>query len=71
MVVEGETGTLVPAGELIPLLAAVRSLVCDAALRRRLGAAGRARIASQFGVQRMVAGTAAVYEEILSSGGRS
>lgn len=66
LVAEGETGHLVARGELVPLLNAVRPLVKDGALRRRLGEAGRARIAAEFSVERMVAATTAVYGEVLS-----
>lgn len=65
VVAEGVTGRVVPPGRLVPLLEASRPLVRDAALRRRMGEAGRARIASEFGVERMVAATRAVYEEVL------
>ena len=42
-VVDGETGTLVPVGDREALAAALQRLAADALLRRRLGAAGRAR----------------------------
>ena len=42
-VVDGETGLLVPRGQSAPLAAALRRLVGDEALRRRMGAAGRQR----------------------------
>ena len=45
-VVPGETGLLVPPGEVTALAAALRRLVADAALRQRMGEAGRARAVS-------------------------
>jgi glycosyltransferase involved in cell wall biosynthesis len=48
MVIEGETGLLVPAGSAPALAAALRTLATDAALRARMGAAGRARAADLY-----------------------
>jgi len=45
---EGETGLLVEPGDPAELAAALRRLVADASLRRRLGAAGRARAEQAF-----------------------
>lgn len=42
MIVSGETGLLVPAGDVAGLAAALEMLVADAALRERLGAAAQA-----------------------------
>jgi glycosyltransferase involved in cell wall biosynthesis len=44
LVRDGETGLVVPAGDPVPLAAAISSLARDPELRRRLGAAGRAEI---------------------------
>jgi glycosyltransferase involved in cell wall biosynthesis len=48
LVVDGETGILVPPGETRALAAALGRLVGDRELRRRLGAAGRARAEALF-----------------------
>ncbi|MDE3132209.1 MAG: glycosyltransferase [Acidobacteriota bacterium] len=42
---DGVEGRLVPPGEAEPLASALRELLCDAQLRRRLGAAARDRVA--------------------------
>jgi len=48
LVVEGQTGLLVPPGEVTPLAAALERLAGDAALRARLGEAGRTRALARF-----------------------
>lgn len=48
IVVEGETGFLVPPGDPQSLAGAIESLLDDSDLRRRLGAAGRDRVAQRF-----------------------
>ena len=48
LVVPGETGLLVPSGEVQPLAAALERLAGDASLRARLGAAGRERALARF-----------------------
>ena len=45
---DGETGTLVPPGDLAALRSAIERLLADEPLRRRLGAAGRARAATVY-----------------------
>jgi len=47
-VVDGETGTLVPAGQVAPLAEAIAAYLRDPALRARHGAAGRARVLRDF-----------------------
>ena len=50
-VVDGETGILVDPGDPKPLAAALKRLTGDPALRRRLGAAGRARAEERFDLE--------------------
>jgi glycosyltransferase involved in cell wall biosynthesis len=62
MVVDGETGLLVPPGDARALRAAIDRLLADADLRRRLGAAGRERIASLSSWERVIDDTLAAYD---------
>lgn len=68
IIVEGETGFVVPVGEPGPLAERMAQLLRDDRLRTRLGAAGTARIREKFTVPAMIAGTVAVYERALTSG---
>ena len=61
----GETGLLVPAADSEALARALERLVADGALRRRLGAAGRARARSLFDVERYRAAYAELYRREL------
>jgi glycosyltransferase involved in cell wall biosynthesis len=61
IVVDRETGVLVPPGDVDGLCGALQRLLADAALRRAMGEAGRARLESDFSVQRMIDATLAVY----------
>ena len=65
VVVEGRTGLLVPPSDDRALADAMLALARDPALRARLGAAGRERVAAAFGLERMVDETLAVYAEVL------
>jgi glycosyltransferase involved in cell wall biosynthesis len=49
-VVDGETGFVVPPGDLRALTDRLRGLLSDRALARRMGAAGRARVLAEFGL---------------------
>jgi glycosyltransferase involved in cell wall biosynthesis len=62
-VVPGTTGLLVEPGEPQPLAAAVVRLLKDAGLRRAYGEAGRKRVSELFGVDRLVDGTLAAYDQ--------
>src|SRR5438093_6658966 len=54
-VIDGQTGFLVPVGDVTGLTRSIRDLVRDPALAHRLGAAGRARAEAHFGAEAMVA----------------
>jgi glycosyltransferase involved in cell wall biosynthesis len=66
IVQDGETGLLVPPHDERALAEAILTLLRDPSLRSRLARAGRARAVNEFSVDRLVAGTAAVYERWLS-----
>jgi glycosyltransferase involved in cell wall biosynthesis len=62
---DGETGLLVPAADAEAVARALERLVVDGALRRRLGAAGRARALSLFDVPRYRAAYGELYRRDL------
>lgn len=66
VVQDGRTGLVVPP-EVGPLAEAVRSLVLDGELRRRLGHAAVDRAKREFGAARLVADIDAIYRELIPS----
>ncbi len=66
LVVDGTTGILVPPSDADGLRNALEQLLRDPDQRRRLGQAGRARIASEFTDERMVARMESLYEDLLA-----
>jgi glycosyltransferase involved in cell wall biosynthesis len=64
IVEDGVNGLLVPPRDHHALSEAIVRALKDPALRRRMGDAGFARVNERFTVDRMVAGTAAVYERV-------
>ena len=67
---DGETGLLVPHGDVPALAAALESLLGDADLRRRLGEGGRALMRREFSIDAMVEGNLSLYREILDGQSR-
>jgi glycosyltransferase involved in cell wall biosynthesis len=65
LVVHGETGFLVPVGDRAGLARCAYKILEDRELGGRLGEAGRRRILSEFNVEKMVGGHAALYRELL------
>jgi glycosyltransferase involved in cell wall biosynthesis len=68
-VIDGESGLLVPVGDEAAFAGALLKLALDPALRERLGSAAWERAASVFGMDRFVAETAALYEELAARKG--
>ncbi len=66
VVVDGETGLLVPPRDARALAAAIVTLLQDPAARERMGRAGLARVGERFSAERMVRETLAVYELVVS-----
>lgn len=66
---DGINGLLVPPGDVEALAGAVRTLLRDRALARRMGLAGRALMQQEFSLDAMVEGNLAVYREVLAEGG--
>ncbi|MDX6642403.1 MAG: hypothetical protein QOD76_365 [Solirubrobacteraceae bacterium] len=62
-----DTGVLVPAHDPEALAHALASLLKDSARRRHMAAASRTRHSERFGIQRMVAETAALYDDVLGA----
>ncbi len=65
-VVDGETGFLIPRGDINTLRDRLQRLVLDPALRERMGRAGRARFEAHFTLDRMLEQTWEVYQQVLS-----
>jgi len=62
VVVDGRTGLLVPPRDHEAMADAIVALLRDEALRKRMGAAGQARVREQFSAERMVQETLSAYQ---------
>jgi len=69
LVVDGETGLLVPPGDVTALEEAIERLLRDPGLRRKMGEAGRKRVEGHFTIKQTVAQTVALYETLLRQKG--
>ena len=65
VVVDGETGILVPPRDPAAMASAIVRLLADQPLRTRMGEAGRRRVEQRFSVETMVRNTLRVYERVL------
>jgi glycosyltransferase involved in cell wall biosynthesis len=65
IVVDNETGLLVPARDSIALAGALSRLAGDAALRQRMGAAARHRAVEYFSEERIASETLALYRSLV------
>ena len=66
LVVDGETGLLVPPGDVAALRAALEQLLADAGLRKRLGRAARERVLAEFTWKRYAEHIQRAYDEARS-----
>jgi glycosyltransferase involved in cell wall biosynthesis len=67
MIVDGQTGFLIPPRDAAALAAALRRLIEDKALRESYGRAGRDRAATTFSVPAHAAQVQRVYDEVLAA----
>lgn len=67
LVVDGVTGTLVPAQDPEAMAQALRAYVVSAELRATQGKAGRSRVSTTFSLDSMIAGYLAIYDELLDN----
>ena len=67
VVVDGETGWLVPPGDAAALSGALRGALADPARARRMGEAGRRRVEDHFSWDRIAERTLAVYGEAIAA----
>lgn len=65
MVVEGDTGLLVPSRDAGALSGALRRLIADPDLRRRMGEAGRRRAISAFSLEGHAAVVQGIYDRVV------
>jgi glycosyltransferase involved in cell wall biosynthesis len=64
LVIDGDSGIVVPVRDAAALAAAIRRLYEDPALRHSLGAAARERIGSRFRIETTIEQTLALYREL-------
>src|SRR5690606_24547218 len=70
VVEDGVTGRVIPSCDVPALASALEQIVKHPEQARRMGRAARARFLTEFHVDRMVARTRAVYEEVVSASSR-
>ncbi len=65
VVLDGQTGLLVPAGDPLALAEALAQLAHQPGLAARMGEAGRERVRHQFSLEKMVGDTELLYRELV------
>jgi glycosyltransferase involved in cell wall biosynthesis len=65
VVLDGETGLLVPSGDPLLLAEALARLAADPGLAKGFGEAGRQRLRRQFSLEKMVGDTELLYRELV------
>jgi glycosyltransferase involved in cell wall biosynthesis len=70
MLIDGESGLLVPPDDLAALVRALGRLLADPARRRALGEAGRARLASAFTLEQFAAAMFGAFDTAVAETGR-
>ncbi len=70
MLVDGESGLLVPPDDLLALVRALRALLADPVRRRALGEAARARLTTAFTLEQFAAGMFGAFDAAVAEGGR-
>ncbi|MEO0986352.1 MAG: glycosyltransferase [Cyanobacteria bacterium J06639_14] len=70
LVEHGQSGWLVPPGDQQTLAESLAMLVDDADLRKRLGEAGRAKVAADFNVETEVKKLAAIFQDVVLAQGQ-
>ncbi|MBV9581350.1 MAG: glycosyltransferase [Chloroflexi bacterium] len=70
VVLDGETGLLVPAGDPVALAEALADLARAPESARAMGEAGRQRLRQRFSIEKMVGDTELLYRELMEERGR-
>jgi len=71
IVIDGQSGLLVPVNDRVALAAAIRRVATDPTLRDQLGAGAREHVSTAFGMDRFVAEFADLYETLVAAKRRS
>jgi glycosyltransferase involved in cell wall biosynthesis len=67
---DGEAGVLVPPADPEAMAAALKRVMADEGLRRRMGAAARRRVETHFTWEQAARNTVRVYEELIADAHR-
>lgn len=66
LITDGVNGRLVPFGDVVAMAGAISWMIEHPDERKRMGAAGRERVAAEFSTERMISATEEIYDELLS-----